>query len=115
MNLENRDYAGVVADAATLDHPEHRALFSHWMENRRGEAVPLRSTFDPLEFHRSMSRMAIIECSGEVGKETFRYRLAGTEIARRAGRDLIRTCGTDPWRQLGRNADRPVHPADCRR
>lgn len=87
MNLENRDYAGVVADAATLDHPEHRALFSHWMENRRGEAVPLRSTFDPLEFHRSMSRMAIIERTADAVKESFRYRLAGTEIARRAGRD----------------------------
>lgn len=87
MNADKKNYAGVVADVATLDHPEHRALFSHWQENRRGEDVPLRSTFDPLAFHRYMPRIAIIERSGDDGHETFRYRLAGTEIARRAGRD----------------------------
>ena len=87
MNTSNRDYAGIVADAETLDHPEHRALFSQWKENRRGSDVPLRSTFDPLAFHRYMPRMAIIERTGSAGNETFRYRLAGTEIAQRAGRD----------------------------
>tara|TARA_R110002012_G_scaffold67581_1_gene176080 strand:- start:595 stop:1140 length:546 start_codon:yes stop_codon:yes gene_type:complete len=87
MSTSSRDYAGIVADAETLSHPEHRSLFSQWTENRRGPDVPLRSTFDPLAFHRYMPRMAIIERTGSEGNETFRYRLAGTEIAQRAGRD----------------------------
>ncbi|WP_420403710.1 PAS domain-containing protein [Nisaea sp.] len=87
MPHNDKHYAGTVADAVGLSHPEHRALFDHWMANRRGEGVPLRSSFDPLQFHRSMPRMAIIERSGTLEEPTFRYRLAGTEIAERAGRD----------------------------
>ncbi|WP_193183349.1 PAS domain-containing protein [Nisaea sediminum] len=87
MANNDKHYAGTVADAADLSHPEHRALFDHWKANRRGEDVPLRSSFDPLQFHRSMPRMAIIERSGPPDASVFRYRLAGTEIARRAGRD----------------------------
>jgi len=87
MSKDDNHYAGTVVDAATLSHPEHRALFDHWLANRRGNDVPLRSSFDPLDFHRSMPRMAIIERSGSAEAPTFRYRLAGTEIVRRAGRD----------------------------
>lgn len=87
MPNHERHYAGTVADASLLTHPEHRALFDHWVENRSGEEVPLRGSFDPLAFHRSMPRMAIIERSGGMDAPTFSYRLAGTEIVRRAGRD----------------------------
>lgn len=87
MPNDERHYAGTVAGASLLTHPEHRMLFDHWTENRCGEKVPLRSSFDPLAFHRSMPRMAIIEQSGTKDSPVFRYRLAGTEIVRRAGRD----------------------------
>ncbi|WP_323797104.1 PAS domain-containing protein [Nisaea sp.] len=87
MPNDERHYASSVADASLLTHPEHRALFDHWAENRSGEKVPLRGSFDPLTFHRSMPRMAIIERSGTKDAPIFRYRLAGTEIVRRAGRD----------------------------
>lgn len=87
MSNSDKHYAGTVKDESELGHPEHRALFDHWQAHRRGEGVPLRSSFDPLQFHRSMPRMAIIERSGDAETPTFRYRLAGTEIARRAGRD----------------------------
>ena len=87
MPNDERHYAGTIADASFLTHPEHQRLFDHWAENRRGEGVPPRSSFDPLAFHRSMPRMAIIERSGTKDAPIFRYRLAGTEIVRRAGRD----------------------------
>lgn len=87
MPNEDKHYAGTVLDAAELSHPEHRALFDHWKANRRGEQVPLRNSLDPLQFPGSMPRMAIIERSGTPEAPVFRYRLAGTEIVRRAGRD----------------------------
>ncbi|MEP2185687.1 PAS domain-containing protein [Roseibium sp.] len=87
MPNDERHYASTVADASLLSHPEHRTLFDHWAESRGDKVVPLRSSFDPLAFHRSMPRMAIIERSGTEDAPIFRYRLAGTEIDRRAGRD----------------------------
>ena len=87
MSNCDKNYADTVLDGTELTHPEHRALFEHWMEHRRGDLAPLRSSFDPLAFHRSMPRMAIIERGGSAESPSFRYRLAGTEIVRRAGRD----------------------------
>lgn len=87
MPIDERHFSNTVTDANFLTHPEHRMLFDHWAENRSEKEAPLRSSFDPLAFHRSMPRMAIIERDGTKDAPIFRYRLAGTEIVRRAGRD----------------------------
>lgn len=92
MAHDERNYAATIADASDLAHPEHRALFDHWNAHKRDGQVPLRTSFDPLAFHRSMPRMAIIERSGGDENPIFRYRLAGTEIVQRAGRDPTGKC-----------------------
>ena len=80
---EERSYGASVKDISELRHEEHRQLYRHWLDNRQDAAVPLRKTFEPLTFPQMLPRLAVIEKSGD----TFRYRLAGTEIGARAGRD----------------------------
>ncbi|MCR9254572.1 MAG: PAS domain-containing protein [Alphaproteobacteria bacterium] len=67
-------------------NPDFRRLFEYWLEGGQGR-VPLRSQIDPLDFPQSLPRVAVIEKVDGPNGETFRYRLAGTEIVRRSGRD----------------------------
>lgn len=87
MSADDRDYAECAADLNALVHPEHKDLLIYWRERKGDRIAPLRSQFDPLDFHELLPRIAVIEVvDGETGSR-FRYRLAGTEIAARGGRD----------------------------
>lgn len=107
---DNRDYASDVAGLDAIRHPDHRMLLDFWYASKPADGLPSRDGFDPGTFRAMLPRIAVIEpCSvrdgrpvaghvesvGSDGSEpapaerSFRYRLAGTEIAERAGRDPI--------------------------
>lgn len=104
--METRDYAAQVAGLDAVRHPDHQTLLDFWYATKPAEGLPSRDSFDPIAFRTMLPRIAVIEpcrvrdgrlVAGDqaetVGGEpdgtqrSFRYRLAGTEIAERAGRD----------------------------
>lgn len=87
MRSDARDYARTIVALETLSHPEHRTLLDYWQRARAGAEVPLRSSFDPADVPQLLPRVALIEAAERDGGLAFRYRLAGTEISARAGRD----------------------------
>lgn len=77
-------------DRILLNEPEMgdlRAMYSYWRGKRRGDLLPGRRDIDPLDFPRQMPRVALIDVLRDESPVHFRYRLAGTEIGDRAGRD----------------------------
>ncbi len=68
-------------------HPHQQELLTFWHANSRDGAVPPRASFDPTAFPRLLPRLALIAREQSDGGPVFRYRLAGSEIAARAGRD----------------------------
>lgn len=105
---ENRDYASDVAGLHAVRHPDHRVLLDFWYASKPADGLPSRDGFDPGTFRTMLPRIAVIEpCLVRDGRpvadnienagpdvsepvpaeRSFRYRLAGTEIAERAGRD----------------------------
>ncbi|MEQ8585794.1 MAG: PAS domain-containing protein [Thalassobaculaceae bacterium] len=107
---EHRDYASDVAGLEAVRHPDHRMLLDFWYASKPADGLPARDGFDPATFRSMLPRIAVIEpCrvrdgrgtpapqEGDAGdaaanaagptENSFRYRLAGTEIVERAGRD----------------------------
>lgn len=72
---------------ATLHHPAHRRLYDYWRSKAPPGRLPGRSDIDPVDIPDLLSSIALIDVEREGGATRFRYRLAGTEIVARAGRD----------------------------
>jgi len=73
--------------ARFLDEPRFALLFRHWNAIRGGREMPARRDIDPAALGpRLLPHVAIIEL-GEAGNRP-RFRLVGTEIVRRFGREL---------------------------
>jgi hypothetical protein len=74
---------------ATLDlrHHDHRTLFDYWRARFHGDRLPGRSDIDPADLRSLLPRLALIDVLREPSGLAFRYRLTGTEIVNRAGRD----------------------------
>lgn len=61
-------------------------LAAYWSAKRGGVALPPRSAIDPLDMpRRLLPYLALAEPIG--GEKTVRFRLVGTELVQRAGRD----------------------------
>lgn len=77
-----------VLPLSELTHAEHLWLYGYWQQRRPGGRLPARRDIDPTDFPRQvLPRVAIIAVEAGEGGFHYRYRLAGTEIAQRAGRD----------------------------
>ena len=77
-----------VLPLSDLSHADHLWLYDYWRQRRRDGGLPARRDIDPTEFpKRLLPRIAIIAAEPADGGFRYRYRLAGTEIAQRAGRD----------------------------
>lgn len=87
MKASGSDTSVQDIDPERLVHKDHRDLYTYWLDRRGNLRVPTRGTVDPIDFPHLLSRLAIIEVVDSPQGRGFRYRLAGTEIARRAGRD----------------------------
>ncbi len=70
-----------------LHHPAHVRLYEYWSSKRPSGRLPGRQHLDPLEIPDLLFNLALIDVVREDGQCRFRYRLAGTGIAERAGRD----------------------------
>ena len=70
-----------------LRHDDQRALYDYWRARHRGGRLPARGDIDPADLRRLLPRLALIDVLREGDDLAFRYRLTGTEIVNRAGRD----------------------------
>ena len=70
-----------------LSHEAHRELFHYWDSKRQGDRLPSRTDIDPIDIPHLLSCLALIEVFSDVDPVDFRYRLAGTEIVKAAGRE----------------------------
>src|SRR3546814_1952574 len=62
-----------------LRNPDLLRLLGYWRSKRSGRAMPSRRDVDPTEIPWALSRIFLVDYSAQDG---FRYRLAGSEIAR---------------------------------
>jgi hypothetical protein len=58
---------------------------AYWDRKRGSRPMPSRADIEPLELREHLGWILITEVVGETGR--FRYRLVGSEIAKRIGRD----------------------------
>ncbi len=70
-----------------LEHADHKRLWAYWRSKAPAGGIPARADLDPLDIPALLPRLALIDVECEEGRSQFRYRLAGTEIVARAGRD----------------------------
>jgi hypothetical protein len=66
----------------------HKTLIdfkAYWDRKRGDRSMPARADIDPLELRDHLGWILIMEVVGETRR--FRYRLVGSEIAKRLGRD----------------------------
>jgi hypothetical protein len=73
--------------ATRIVHDEQRRLYDYWQSKASPSKLPARKDIDPLDIPGMLPRIALIDVLREAEGVTFRYRLAGTEIVERAGRD----------------------------
>jgi len=84
---EDRNYIAEAAPLSALSHPEHVWLYDYWRERKPADGLPGRKDIDPADFPRLLPRVAVIAVETVDGAIRYRYRLAGTEVVSRAGRD----------------------------
>lgn len=75
------------AFAERIKHGEQRDLYAYWSAKAPPDGLPARRHIDPLDIPALLPRIALIDVLREPAGMFFRYRLAGTEIVERAGRD----------------------------
>jgi len=75
----------IVDDELRFNHDRLRRLFEMWRARRVDGRLPARGDFDVLEFRDFMGWLCIAEVLP--GGEDLRYRLIGTNIVDRVGRD----------------------------
>lgn len=77
--------AGTVAG---LPDERLRRLADYWSARRKDGGVPARADIDPLDFPGLLPNIMLIECVMAGDRDRYRFRLAGTDIARFTGREL---------------------------
>jgi len=94
----------VVHDPApqTIDHPGLRALYDYWERCRPGARLPGRQHLDPLDIPQLLPNLLLIDV---LSPDDFRYRLVGTALAARVGRDttglsIIEAYPDDDWEEI---------------
>lgn len=73
-----------VVDPAHLGEPVLRPVLDYWELKRHGRALPRRGDIDPFELKPYLRHLFLIEV---LPGEHFRYRLVGSEITERYGRN----------------------------
>ena len=72
-----------VLDSALLEPPLLRAVFEYWQRKRGGRRMPARRDVDPQELSAHLPHLFLMDVVGD----DFRYRLLGSAITERYGRD----------------------------
>ena len=68
-----------------IEDPGLVSLLAYWDSKRRGRCCPARPDIDPLEIKKLLPQLFLVDVHGE--PPVFRYRLVGTEIVQRYGRN----------------------------
>lgn len=86
--MTDADDPPFTASFQALNQPDIAFLLRYWLDRREGDRPPLRHSMDPGDFRQLLSRIAVMEAVPEEGgRLRFRYRLTGSEIVARIGRD----------------------------
>lgn len=82
-----------------LEQPLLQQLYVYWDAKRAGGMYPGREAIDPLELRFILGSLILIDV--ETDPIRFRYRLFGSDIARRQGFDMTGKYLDDhPWQEL---------------
>ncbi len=73
-------------DLVDLRSRELSFLHTYWSGLHRGSCIPLAGSIDPIDMRPALGHIVIVEPVD--GGADFRYRLFGTEVARRYGEDM---------------------------
>lgn len=92
---QDRNYKAEAAPLSALSHPEHVWIYDYWLARKPADGLPGRGDIDPTDFPKLLPRVAMIAVENRDGGFRYRYRLAGTEIVTRAGRDPTGKCFED--------------------
>jgi len=84
---QTRNYMAEAAPLSALSHPEHVWIHDYWRARKPEAGLPSRRDIDPTDFPKLLPRIAMIAVDDRDENVHYRYRLAGTEIVTRAGRD----------------------------
>lgn len=84
---QDRNYKAETAPLSALSHPDHVRIYDYWLARKPADGLPSRRDIDPTDFPKLLPRVAVIAVEDGDGRSHYRYRLAGTEIVTRAGRD----------------------------
>jgi len=74
-----------ITNAAALTHPRLREIFDFWAERCGGRAMPLRQDIDPIDMRPWLPHLLLADILGD--EHDLRFRVIGTWIANRVGRD----------------------------
>ena len=77
-----------------MKHSHTRALYDYWDSLRLSRSAPLRSELDPRSIKPLLTNMFILQ---RVSDTAYTYRLAGTAMCRRFGRELREENFLDIW------------------
>lgn len=75
------------AHAFHAQHPLHAEVHAYWLAAGRPGALPARSDIDPGQLSRALPWIILYDVVGDGGDVSFRFRLIGTGIVERYGRD----------------------------
>jgi hypothetical protein len=70
-----------------LDDPLQRQMYQYWQGKRAGRRMPRRPDIDPVDIPHLLPNILISEVVRGPSGVRYRYRLAGTAVARAFGRD----------------------------
>lgn len=74
-----------IEDRDDLEHERLRGLYDYWRRKRRDRPVPDRADIDPVEMVPWLPHLLLVETMPEI--PDVRFRLIGTWVAGRTGRD----------------------------
>ncbi|HYE46020.1 MAG TPA: PAS domain-containing protein [Caulobacter sp.] len=69
----------------TIHDARLQRLFAYWQGKHHGDLLPGRADIDPVEMKPFLTVVYLVDV---LANDQFRYRLLGTEIVNRAGRDM---------------------------
>lgn len=74
--------------ARRLQLEPHKVLFDYWRSRFPEVGLPGRQHLDPVDIPSLLSMLYLVDVVHSGGVPRFRYRLLGTDITSRAGRDM---------------------------
>jgi hypothetical protein len=86
----------VVADPAVIEEPLLRSLKTYWDGQRQGRPMPRRAEIDVLELKPLIGSLFLLDVLD--GGRDFRFRLLGTELTARFGRDITGQTFSEAYR-----------------